>query len=439
MPRDLTKTHELFQEAKRYMPKGVNSNFRYWDDENTLVITKGEGAYIWDADGNRYIDYRLAFGPVILGHGFPAVVERVIQALHEGGGVLYAWTTPAEIRVAERMLRMTGMDRLRLTNTGTEATMHALRMARAYTGRERFIKFEGQYHGMHDYVCFSTASSPGEALGSRWNPINAQTSSGIPAHIGSYVINLPFNDCELLEKTVEAHWHEIAAFLVEPLLGNCAGILPRPGYLEKLRELADRYGIVLIFDEVKTGFRIANGGAQQYFGVKADLATYAKAMGNGYPIAAIAGRKGIMDMIEAGGVAHGGTYTGNAIGVAAAEATLELLETQPILESIFARGRTLMDGIHDILNRAGIPNYVSGVPSMFSFILGTDQEPIEYRDYIKGDAHLYEEITMALIDRGALPDSDGKEPWFLSYSHGEKEIADTLTMFEDAVRAVKEG
>lgn len=436
MPRDLTKTHAVFQKAKQYMPYGVNSNFRYWDEENTLAIARGEGAYIWDMDGNPYIDYRLGFGPVILGHGYPAVVQRVAEAIAQG--TIFAWLTPLEVELAERLTRMTGVEKMRLTNTGTEATMHALRIARAYTGRERFVKFEGQYHGVHDYVLYSTASSPVGAMGSRYSPIPAQTSSGIPEGIRQYVISLPFNDFEALERTVEARWHETAAFLVEPLLGNCAGILPQPGFLEKLRELADRYGIVLIFDEVKTGFRIANGGAQQYFGVQADLCTYAKAMGNGFPIAAIGGKEKVMRVIEPAAVAHAGTYVGNVVGTAAACATLEVLETQPVIKTIYERGKVLMAGIDGILTRAGIPHCMTGLPPIMGFILGTDEYPVDYRAYCAGDGTLYEHLIMALIDRGALPDSDGKEPWFLCYSHGEQEIADTLTRFEDAVRAVKE-
>jgi glutamate-1-semialdehyde 2,1-aminomutase len=435
MARNLSKTHALFERAKQFIPYGVNSSFRYWGDEDTLVITRGEGAYIWDADGNRYIDYRLAFGPIILGHGYPPVTERVAEAIRDG--TLFAWTTPLEIRVAERVARMTGVDKVRLSNTGTEATMHALRMARAHTGRERFIKFEGQYHGMYDYVLFTTASTPVSALGSRRNPINVQMSSGIPEGIRRYVINLPFNDLERLEETVEAHWHELAAIMVEPLLGNVAGIPARTDWLEKVRELCDRYGIVLIFDEVKTGFRIARGGAQEYFGVQADLVTYAKAMGNGFPIAAIAGKEEVMMVVEPGRVSHGGTYTGNAVGTAAADATLEILETEPILETLFQRGQKLMDGIHDILTRVGIPHYVTGLPPMFSFILGVEEEPVDFRDYCAGDDPLYERLTMALIERGVMLDSDGREPWFLCYSHSEQDIADTLTAFEDAVKTVK--
>jgi len=435
MSRNLTQTQALLQQAKQFIPRGVNSNFRDWGDD-TLVVTRGKGAHIWDADGNRYIDYRLGFGPIILGHAYPAVVERVAEAIREG--TVFAWTTPWEIKVAERIVRMTGVDMVRLANSGTEATMHALRIARAYTGRERFIKFEGQYHGMHDYVLFSTASSPAKALGSQRNPINVQTSSGIPEGIRHYVINLPYNDLERLEETVNARWHELAAIIVEPLLGNAASVMPQPGWLEALRELCDDYGIVLIFDEVKTGFRIANGGAQEYFGVTADLVTYAKSMGNGFPIAAIGGTEEVMGIIEDGGVAHGGTYCGNVVGTAAADATLEILEQEPILETIFERGQQLIDGIDEILTQADIPHFVTGPAPMFSILLGMDKEPTSFREYCRGDDALYESIAMALIERGVMPDCDGREPWFLCYSHGEQEIADTLTAFEEAVKEVKE-
>jgi len=435
MRRNLSKTNALFERAKQFIPYGVNSNFRYWGDKDTIVITRGEGAYIWDADDNRYIDYRLAFGPIILGHAYPTVVERVAEAIRHG--TIFAFTTPLEIELAERIVRLTGVDKVRLCNTGTEATMHALRIARAYTGRERFIKFEGQYHGAHDYVLFSTASSLAAGLGSRRSPINMQISSGIPEGIRHYVINLPFNDVERLEERVEARWHELAAIFVEPVLGNAAGIPAKPDWLKKVRELCDRYRIVLIFDEVKTGFRIARGGAQEYFGVKADLVTYAKAMGNGFPIAAIGGTEKVMGVIEPGRVAHVGTYTGNVTGAAAADATLEILETQPIIETIFQRGQRLMDGIHQILTGAGIPHFVTGLPPIFGYVLGTDEEPTDFRAYCAGADALYERLAMALVERGVMPDPDGREPWFLCYSHSEQDVADTLTAFEDAVKEVK--
>lgn len=429
-----TQTRALYEHASRLIPYGVNSNFRYWGDDS-LVITRGEAAYIWDADGRKYIDYRLGFGPVILGHGYPEVVEKVGEAIRHG--TIFAWLTPMEIELAERIVRICKVDKVRLTNTGTEATMHALRIARAYTGREKFIKFEGQYHGMNDYFLFSTASSLKGSLGSRRSPIPNQVSSGIPRHIAEYVYTLPFNDFERLEETVEANWGQLAAIIVEPLLGNSAGILPKPGFLEKIRELCDRYGIVLIMDEVKTGFRIALGGAQEYFGVRADLVTYAKALGNGFPIAAIAGRDEVMMTIEPGSVAHGGTYTGNVVGVSAALATLEILEKQPILQTIASYGKVLMEGIDNILNRAGLPHHMTGLPAIFGFVLGREEQPHDFRDYCSGDDTLYEKLVYALIQRGVMPDADGREPWFMSYSHDEQVIDETLNIFADAVQAIK--
>jgi len=406
-----------------------------WGDDDTLVVSRGEGTYVWDQDDRKYIDYRLGFGPVILGHAYPAVVKRVEEALNMGN--VFAWTTPLEISVAERISRMCNVDKVRLTNTGTEATFHALRIARAHTGREKFIKFEGQYHGMVDYFMYSTASSELGDLGPRENPVSGVTTKGIPQAIQDYVINLPFNDFEMLEETIEREWKDLAAIFIEPMLGNCASVMPKPGFHEKMRELCDKYGIVMVFDEVKTGFRIANGGAQEYFGIQADLVTYAKAMGNGFPIAAIAGKEEVMMTIQPGSMAHGGTYSGNVVGVAAADATLEILETQPVIETINQRGEALMKGIDDILTEAGIPHVVTGVPSMFGLFLGSDEEPYDFRDYLAGDGNLYEEISMELIKRGVQPDGDGREPWFLCYALSNDDVDETLNVFNDAVEAVK--
>jgi len=429
------KTSSLFQRALKVIPHGVNSNFRYWGEDDTLVITRGEGAYVWDADGKRYIDYRLGFGPVILGHSYPPVVKRVQEAIEDG--TVFAWTTPWEIEVCERITRMCKVDKVRLTNTGTEATMHALRIARAHTGREKFIKFEGQYHGMADYFMFSTASSPLRALGSKRSPISSATTSGIPTGIQQYVINLPFNDFERLEETIDAKWGDIAAVFVEPVLGNSAGITPLPGFLEKLRELCDKYGIVLVFDEVKTGFRIANGGAQEFFNIQADLVTYAKALGNGFPIAAIAGKEAVMMTIEPGAMAHGGTYSGNAIATAAAVATLEIFESEPVTQTINARGKALMTGMDEILTEAGVPHAVIGLPSMFGLIVGVDEEPHDFREYFNSDGELYGNLAMELIRRGVQPDGDAREPWFLCYSLSEEDVNETLNIFNDALKVVK--
>lgn len=429
-----TRTQELFQRAKRVFPYGVNSNFRYWGEEDTNVFVRGERCYVFDADENRYIDYRLGFGPVILGHGYPAVVERVTTAIKDGS--VFAATHPLEISVGERIKRLTGLDKVRYANSGTEATMHALRIARAYTNREKFIKFEGTYHGMYDYALFSTTIGQARSMGSRRSPIRIASSSGIPYGVGEYVFTLPYNDIDQLRRTVKGRWGEIAAIMVEPLMGNNASVMPVPGFLEVMRELCTEYGIVLIIDEVKTGFRIANGGAQEYFHVKADLATYAKSIANGFPLAAIAGTDEIMSVIQPARVAQGGTYCGNIPGTAAAEATLELLEKQPILETIGRRGQRLMAGMAQVMSAVGLPHAFMGPPQMFGFVLGIDRAPTNYRDALDTDMKLYEAIMMEMIQRGAMPEPDNREPWFLCYDHTDEIIDETLNIFEDAVKAV---
>ena len=429
------KTRELYQRAKNVIPHGVNSNFRYWGEEDTMVIKKGDGTYIWDMDDKRYIDYRLAFGPIILGHAHPAVNARVKEAIDQG--TLFAWTTPLEVSVAERIVRMKGVDKVRLTNTGTEATFHALRIARAHTNREKFIKFEGHYHGQIDYFMYSTASSNAQMMGSPRAPIAAPNTSGIPKGIADYVISLPFNDPEMLERTVKARWGEIAAIIFEPIMGNAAGIMPQPEFIETIRRLCDEYGIVMLMDEVKTGFRIANGGAQEYFNVKADLVTYAKSLGNGYPIAAIGGKEDVMMTVNPSGMAHGGTYTGNIAGAAAADTVLELLETTPVIENIKKKGTALMAGLDEILTEQDIPHVVTGVPTMLSLLLGSNEEPRTFRDYLNADAELYSAIATGLIHRGVMPDDDGREPWFLCAALSDEDVAETLNAFNDSVKDAK--
>jgi glutamate-1-semialdehyde 2,1-aminomutase len=434
MSKPNARTRALFEKAKRYIPYGVNSNFRYWGDEHTPIMQRGKGAYVWDADDNRYVDYRLGFGPIILGHAYPEVNRRVAEAIQDG--VLFAATTPVEIELAERFTRMTGMDKVRLSNTGTEANMHALRIARAYTGREKFIKFEGNYHGNFDYVMFSGPNANAELLGPRGKPHRLRATEGMPVAIRNFLISLPYNDIELLEAAFRNQGEELAAVVVEPVMGNVACILPDLAWLQRVRELCSEYGAVLIFDEVKTGFRLARGGAQEYFGIRADLAAYAKAMGNGFPVSAIAGRDEIMAVVEPGRVAHGGTYCGNVVAATAAAATLEILETQPVLETIAAYGQALMKGIDEILTRAGVAHVVSGMPAMFSVLLGKNEPPVDYRSYAEFDAELFGHLGGALIERGVLVDDDPREPWFLSYSHDAAVIGETLQMVEDAVKSV---
>ncbi len=431
----LSKTRAVFARAQAVMPWGVSSNFRYSGDD-TPVISRGQGAYIWDADGNRFVDYRLAFGPIILGHA-DARVNRSVHAAIDGG-TLFAHTSVSEVELAERIVRMCpGVEMVRFANSGTEATMHALRIARAHTNREKVIKFEGDYHGFHDYLLWSTAYTPYGSIGSRRSPTPVCNSSGIPANTRDLVIVLPFNDFEMLERTVRADWGEIAAIIVEPIAANMTSILPRPGWLELIRSLCDEYGIVMIVDEVKTGFRIARGGACEYFGVRGDLMTYAKSLANGYPLAAIGGSREVMGVIEPGRMAHGGTYCANGPGVAAALATLEVIETTEALQTVAARGRRLMQGIDDVLTEAGLEHAMTGVPAMFSFVLGISSPPGEYRDLIPMDVHLYERLQEAMRRRGVEYEHDAKEPLFLCEAHSEADIDLTLSALAESVKEVR--
>jgi glutamate-1-semialdehyde 2,1-aminomutase len=429
------KTAEWFERARSSLVAGVSSGFRYWGPDDTIVIDRGEGAYVVDMDGKRYVDYQLGFGPVILGHGHPEVAAAVAEAA--AAGTTFAMTTAREIEAAEAVGRaLPWADSLRFTNTGTEATMHAIRLARAHTGRDLILKFEGAYHGAHDYVLFSTAGAPEGHLGSRRSPVPSQQSSGIPEVIRSLVRVAPFNDLEAVEKLFRSEGHQIAAIIVEPTLGNFFGVMPVAGYLEGLRRICDEYGTVLIFDEVKTGFRVSLGGAVDLFGVIPDLGTYAKSMGNGFPVAAIAGRDEVIQAWADGGVMQAGTYSGNGVGVAAASATIGIMETGEPHAAIEKAGTALMNGLQRILAEEGVPGHVIGHWSMFSIFLGED-EPRDFRDASKHDADLYERVVRGMIRRGVMPCDDAREPWFISAAHTQEEVSRTLEAFGDALQEAK--
>ncbi len=424
-------TSAWFRRARQVLVSGVSSGFRYWGDDDTLVIDHGEGAYVYDMDGTRYLDYQLGFGPVILGHAQPEVVAAVAEAA--AAGTTFAMTNAREVVAAEKVQAAVGyIDQLRFTNTGTEATMHAVRLARGFTGRELIVKFEGCYHGVHDYVLFSTASASPRHLGSRRSPVPLQASSGIPAAIRDTIRTVPYNDLEAMERVFRANPGRIAAILAEPMMGNCFGIMPQPGYLEGLRRICDEHGALLIFDEVKTGFRIARGGAQEVFGVTPDLGTFAKSLGNGFPVAAIGGRHEIMDAWAQGGISQAGTYSGNGVAVAAAAATLDLLATGEPYARIQRTGKALMEGIAKICGAAGVPAHLLGHPSMFGLFFA-DEPPRDFRDTPKHDADLYETVVQGMIHRGVMPVDDGLEPWFVSAAHSDEDVATTLAAFEEAL------
>jgi glutamate-1-semialdehyde 2,1-aminomutase len=427
------KSKVLQQRAMNVAPLGVNSNFRFWGEGATLYMDKAKGAYLWDVDGKRYIDYRLAFGPIILGHSFDEVDAKVIEEIQRG--TLAAMTYEMEVALVEKIVEMCpAVEMARLACSGTEATMHATRVARAYTGRDILLKFEGNYHGFHDHLLWSTYA-PSESYGSRRSPIPVPGSSGIPKAMGDKIITLPFNDFEGFERVMTSYGEQIAAVITEPCQGNCGAIDPQPGFLELIRKLTTEYGVVFILDEVKSGFRFANGGAQEYYNIMPDMATYAKAMGNGYPIAAFGGKKEIMSIIGHG-VAQGGTYTNNKAGVAAGYATLSILQQHPIIETINERGKRLMTGLQEIFEDSSIPVVFSGPPPMFSFAIGIDK-PTCQREWTESDREYYLRLVDAAIEHGVMPDHDAREPWFLCYSHSEADVDETLNIFADIAKTVK--
>jgi len=427
------KSQPIFDRALNVLVKGVSSNFRFLGENETPVIVKGKGAHVWDADDNEFIDYRLGWGPIILGHADDRVNQAVTE--HLENGTTFAATSELEVIVAEKLVKMIpGMEKLRFTNTGTEATMHALRTARGYTNKEKFIKFEGQYHGAHDYVLFSTASSPISAMGARTSPIPVQVGSGIPDKIRDYVYCLPFNDFEAVEQCVKDHHGELGAILVEPCLGNIAGIEPKDGFLDHLRSLCNDHNIALIFDEVKTGFRLSNGGARETYGVIPDISTYAKSLGNGLPVAAFGGKAEVMDVIGGGSVTHAGTFGANGVSMAAANAVIDILNETPVLKDLSKRGLRLKEGLDQVLTDADLPHQMCGHPNIQGFLI-TDKKVQEVRDLAYSDDGLYETIMNNMYNRGVWIEDDPREPWFLCEAHTEEIIDKTLNIFQESVKA----
>ena len=433
-PPNLVRTRqlELFERASKTMPGGANSNFRAWG-EDTIYLDRGKGALVWDADGNEYVDLRMGYGPVILGHGDPRVDDFVNERMRRG--VSFSLTTEDEIQAIELLCELTGwVEMARMTVSGTEATMHLMRIARAYTGRNKIVKFEGQYHGVHDYALVSVTPNDMAELGDGDNPVALAYGRGIPEAITQTVIPARYNDIERLRRLFEREAHDIAALIVEPVMGNAQAILPQPGFHQAVRKLTEEFGILLIWDEVKTGFRLARGGAAEFFGVTPDLASFAKAMGNGYPAAAFGGRRDVMSLLP-DHVSHGGTYAGNRVAAAAAVKTLSIIRDTDVLAKIRFTGERIQDGIREVLNPTGLPYSFTGHPSMFG-IFFAEKVPTEYRDWAQSDHELYDAIAVEMHVRGAMPEPDSREPWFICEAHASGDLVDrVITAFSDAVAA----
>ncbi len=431
MTRSLSRSNAHFRKAVTRLPLGVSSNFRYWGDDKTIYVAGARGARLRDIDGNEYIDYRMAYGPCILGYADPRVDAAAKAGIDMGG--VFALSTEREYAVAERISRMVpAAELVRFSNSGTEAVMAALRLARAYTGKDSYVVVEGGYHGVFDAALWYTPIEDWKP--SSGDPHLVPYSAGVPGILRGLLHAVPMNDADRLESVFKAYGHEIAAFMIEPIMGNCCSISATREYLRDARALCDRYGIVMIIDEVKTGFRVARGGVQELMGVKADLCTFAKAMGNGYPISVVAGREEIMRKVG-DGVVHGGTFTCHSVALAAAEKTLEILDETPALRTIAEYGMKLRNGISQILSQRGIRHSFSGHPSM-SGLFFSETPPHDYRDWARSDYTFYEALAPELHDLGVLCEPDSREPWFVCEAHDERCLAETLQRFEEAVDRV---
>jgi glutamate-1-semialdehyde 2,1-aminomutase len=424
----LDKSTAHFQRAVKSMPLGVSSNFRFWGEGKTVYVKRGRGARLWDFDDNCYIDYRLGYGPAILGHCHP----EVDAAAREGQdvGTVFALGTEREVVVAEMISEMVpAAELVRFSNSGTEAVMAALRLARGATGRDHYVTFEGSYHGLFDATMWTAdmANMTDAVKG----PDVVSYGKGIPQLVRQLFWQVPYNDANRLEDVLKQHGHTIAAVLIEPILGNCCGIPSKPEFLKAVRELCTRYDVLMIVDEVKTGFRVAKGGAQELYGIKADICTMAKAVANGYPIACIGGREDLMRHYGRG-VAHGGTYTAQAMSLAAAEKTLTILRDTTALTDIAAYGKAMQEGIGRILSARGVPHSFTGHHSM-SGLFFRETPPDNYRDWKTSDYTFYDHLAGKLIERGVMCEPDSREPWFISSAHDADCLAETLDVFEEAV------
>ena len=425
----------LLKEAHRHMPQGVAENYRYWGEDRTLFIKSAQGCELTDCDGKTYVDFRLGYGPIILGYRDRRVDQAVIDQIGDVG-TLSGFSTPLDIKVVQQVKALCpNIEKMRFANSGTEAVMGAVRTARGFTKRKHIAIVEGSFHGLYDEVMWKSDLENWDPKG-LVQPSIIPFGAGVPDKTRDLVTLIRLNDYEILEQLFRDQKEDLAAVLLEPIIGNAGSISATQEWLQHLRDLCTRNGTMLIIDEVKTGFRVAPGGAQQLYGVHADLTTYAKAMGNGYPVAAFGGRADVMDCVGAfrGGVVHGGTYTANLIALSGASATLDILANTDALKTIDAAGEKVTAVLGRVFTAAGIEHRFAGPPAMIG-IHFSDKVPTNYRDWRVTDSELYARFAWKLIDYGLMLEPDSREPWFLCEAHSTMDFG----WLEDiATRAIKE-
>jgi glutamate-1-semialdehyde 2,1-aminomutase len=431
------KSADLFAEARKVIPSGSSSLIRVAGYEpNPLFIQKGKGSRIWDVDGNEFVDLLMAYGVLINGHSHPRITEALRNQLEEG--IIFGTPTELELRTAKKVKDMVpSADMALFCNSGTEATMHAIRMARAVTGKDRIVKFEGAYHGQHDYVMFSVEpSEPGLEI----KPYSVPYDPGIPDEISRTVVVSPWNNPQTLEKIIKRYRNDIAAIITEPILTNCGVILPQPDYLKQLKEIAERYEALLIFDEVVTGFRVAKGGAQEYYGVNADLCTFGKAMGGGVPIAGITGRREILEMVAPGKMLFGGTYNANSLSLAGALANLEVLSENSgaAYDRLNDIGSKLMKGLADEAQGAKVDVLVQGLGSVFQIFFTHLRDIRNYRDALNTNDERFQAFHQGMLKRGIFLHPDPFERQCPSTVHTEEDVSMVLQAAREAFIEVRD-
>ncbi|MBX3256424.1 MAG: aspartate aminotransferase family protein [Chitinophagaceae bacterium] len=426
-----TESAQLLERAKKVLAGGVSSEFRKYNHPHALFYTHGKGSSLYDVDGNEYLDFTLSQGPLILGHSHPEVVKAIAD--YSKDGQLYAGQHLKEVELAEKMNSIIpSAELMRFCLDGSTAVQTAFRIARAKTGRQKFVRFEGHYHGWLDNVCWGNAASSLSAMGDREQPVANPWSAGLSAGSADENIVLPWNDMALVEKTVAQRYSEIAAIITEPVMCNSNCILPEPGFLQGLRNICDQYNIALIFDEVITGFRLSLGGAQKYFGITPDMSVFAKAMASGYPISAVVGKREWMRLMEDGTVIHAGTMNSGNATVAAALSTIEVLERENPYQRMFELGKYCMEGLKKAAAETGQNMLVQGPGPMFC-IAFTDAGKIkEYRDTFNTDKAKLSKFIAAMHDRKIR--IIGRGLVYISAVHTRAEIEKAVAVAGEVLR-----
>jgi glutamate-1-semialdehyde 2,1-aminomutase len=427
------KSFRMYERADKVLPLGVSSNFRTYEPY-PIYIARAEGSKMWDVDGKQYTDFSMCFGAMMVGHSHPTMVKAITQAA--GEGTLYGMPHDREIRAAELICERFDLEQMRFTNSGSESTMHALRVARVFTGRDKILKFEGAYHGGHDTALVSV-KPPKAKLGTLRHPRSLPVGHGIPAGTVKNTVVATWNDIQSVREVLQKHENEVAAIILEPIMMNVGVIGPKDGFLEALREICDEFGCLLIFDEVKTGAKLAWGGAQEYYKVKADIVCLAKAIGGGLPLGAFGARKAIMDEIASFRSFHAGTYASNPLATTACITALDKILTKDVFKRTEKLGDALAAGHNKIIKKHGL-NACAVNLGANGTVFWCKKPPTNYREWLNQDFDAFWRYWHMNLNRGVIPQAQCyDEQWTVSALHTEKDVDHMLSVFDEIAREMK--